>query len=72
MVGRGFAHLLQAPMRQHVPLPHRNLVLASLGASYAGQLEVGSVMLALNQEDLGAYSATSSPFLAATQAVFQV
>eukprot|EP00884_Botryococcus_braunii_P020746 jgi/Botrbrau1/7355/Bobra.0316s0003.1 len=67
-----FFRELQAPMRQHVPLPHRNLVLASLGASYAAQLEVGAVMLALNQEDLGSYSATSSPFLAATQSVFQM
>lgn len=62
----------QAPVRSHVPVPHRNLVLASLGAAYAAQLEVGAVMLALNKEDLGAYSATSPQFLTATQAMFQV
>jgi 7-cyano-7-deazaguanine synthase in queuosine biosynthesis len=63
---------VQAPLRQHVPVPHRNLMLASLAASYAAQLEVGAVMLALNREDLGAYSTASSSFLAATDATYKV
>lgn len=64
--------VVQAPLRQHVPIPHRNLMLASLAASYAAQLEVGAVMLALNREDLGAYSTASSSFLAATDATYKV
>lgn len=36
-VGHTF-RTLQAPARLHVPLPHRNLTLLSLAASYATQV----------------------------------
>eukprot|EP00897_Mesotaenium_endlicherianum_P002828 jgi/Mesen1/2573/ME000162S01702 len=46
---------MQAPARQHVPLPHRNLSLLSVAVSFAAQVGAPSLALALNAEDLGAF-----------------
>ncbi|GAQ78844.1 hypothetical protein KFL_000190610 [Klebsormidium nitens] len=61
-VGEAF-RALQAPARLHVPLPHRNLALLSLAASYATQVGCPTLALALNKEDLGSYSSSSEDFL---------
>ena len=47
----------------HVPLPHRNLIVLSLGISYAAQLSVQRVNLAVNLEDTLAYPSASQTFL---------
>lgn len=62
MVGESFRHL-QRPARLHVPLPHRNLTLLSLGAAFTTQIEADTLALALNKDDLGAYSSSSQAFV---------
>lgn len=43
---------LHAPARPHVPLPHRNLFLLSIAASYAPTIGATTIALALCQDDL--------------------
>ena len=47
----------------HVPIPHRNLIVLSLGISYAAQLNIQRVNLAVNLEDTLAYPSASPRFL---------
>lgn len=60
-VGEGFR--AGQERRLHVPLPHRNLVIASLAISYAAQQQATTVALALNREDTAAYASASSAFV---------
>lgn len=59
-------------MRRHVPMPHRNLMLLSVGAAYAAQRGAGHVAISLNAEDVGTYSSTSRAFLRAMEGTLQV
>ncbi|CAM6033930.1 unnamed protein product [Sphagnum compactum] len=61
-VGEEF-RALQQPAKSFVPLPHRNLVILALGASYACQVGSRVIALALNKDDLGSYSSSSQSFL---------
>ncbi|KAG0564830.1 hypothetical protein M758_8G139500 [Ceratodon purpureus] len=61
-VGEQF-RALQRQAKSFVPLPHRNLVILGLAASYASQLGSNVVALGLNKEDLGSYSSASQTFL---------
>ncbi|KAG0598479.1 hypothetical protein M758_12G077500 [Ceratodon purpureus] len=54
-VGEQF-RALQRQAKSFVPLPHRNLVILGLAASYASQVGSNVVALGLNKEDLGSYS----------------
>lgn len=47
----------------HVPLPHRNLPILALAASYAGHRGANRLYLALNREDLSAYPSAGTGFL---------
>ena len=47
----------------HVPIPHRNLIVLSLAISYAAQLNIKRVNLAVNLEDTLAYPSASQKFL---------
>ncbi|KAL2630913.1 hypothetical protein R1flu_015599 [Riccia fluitans] len=72
-VGDSF-RALQHPGRLHVPIPNRNLLLLSLGASYASQVGADKLALTLNKDDLGTYSSSSQEFIntfRATAAVLQ-
>ena len=55
----------------HVPVPHRNLVVLSLGISYAAQLNAQRVNLAVNFEDTLAYPSASQTFLDQFRALAQ-
>lgn len=55
----------------HVPIPHRNLIVLSLGISYAAQLNVQRVNLAVNLEDTLAYPSASQKFLDQFRSVAQ-
>ena len=55
----------------HVPIPHRNLVVLSLGISYAAQLNIQRVNLAVNLEDTLAYPSASQGFLDQFRSVAQ-
>ncbi|HQU16503.1 MAG: ExsB family protein [Chromatiales bacterium 21-64-14] len=60
-VGRRFHGT--ALMRAHVPLPHRNMVLLSLGFSYGARIGARRIYLALNRADAHAYASAGTPFL---------
>ena len=47
----------------HVPLAHRNLVLLSLGFSFASQAKAQRLSLALNWEDTQAYTSATPEFI---------
>lgn len=51
--------------KQHVPLPHRNLVALAVALSYASALGVRRLLLALNREDGQAYPSASPGFIRA-------
>ncbi len=53
----------------HVPLPHRNLVVLSVGLSYATQVNARRLYLALNAEDTGAYPSAGGDFVSTFQAM---
>lgn len=55
--------------KMHVPLPHRNLIVLSLGLSYATQIGAERLLLALNLEDTLAYPSASTAFLDTFQAM---
>ncbi len=55
--------------RAHVPIPHRNLTLLSLALSYAAQLGLGRLCLALNREDRQAYPSAGPGFIEAFAAL---
>ena len=50
--------------KAHVPLPHRNLVVLSLGLSYATNLGARRLYLAANRDDTREYPSSSHTFLA--------
>lgn len=60
-VGHGFR--ADRERKLHVPLPHRNLVIASLAISYATHRHAAAVALALNREDTGAYASATTAFI---------
>lgn len=55
--------------RLHVPLPHRNLVALSLGASYATQQRAQRLSLALNRDDARTYASARVAFIERFQAL---
>ncbi|MGA7799445.1 MAG: 7-cyano-7-deazaguanine synthase [Gammaproteobacteria bacterium] len=55
----------------HVPLPHRNLVVLSLGLSFAENLGAQRLALALNREDTDSYASASHAFLDRFRALAQ-
>ncbi len=55
--------------RLHVPIPHRNLTILSLGLSYAAQCDAKRLSIALNREDSTAYASAGSEFLASFRAI---
>ncbi|XP_024359138.1 uncharacterized protein [Physcomitrium patens] len=61
-VGNKFREL-QHGAKSFVPLPHRNLVILGLAASYASQVGSSKVALGLNKDDLGSYSSASQNFM---------
>ncbi|KAL3688762.1 hypothetical protein R1sor_015071 [Riccia sorocarpa] len=61
-VGDSF-RALQRPARLHVPIPNRNLLLLSLGVSFASQVGADKLALTLNKDDLGTYSSSSQEFV---------
>jgi 7-cyano-7-deazaguanine synthase len=60
-VGKAFREGLDR--RLHVPLPHRNLVVLSLGLSFADNHGAARLALALNREDTASYASASADFL---------
>ncbi|MEJ2685802.1 MAG: 7-cyano-7-deazaguanine synthase [Gammaproteobacteria bacterium] len=60
-VGEAFREGLDR--RLHVPLPHRNLVVLSLGLSFADNHGARRLALALNREDADSYASASNDFL---------
>jgi 7-cyano-7-deazaguanine synthase len=54
---------LGAERRYHVPLPHRNLVLAALALSYAARTGARTIVLGINREDTTAYPSASTRFV---------
>ena len=54
---------LGAERRYHVPLPHRNLVLAALALSYAARIGARTIVLGINREDTTAYPSASTRFV---------
>ncbi|KAL4420121.1 hypothetical protein ABPG77_000292 [Micractinium sp. CCAP 211/92] len=57
--------------RYHDPLPHRNLLLLSLAASFAADTGASNVAICLNRDDIGGYSTATMPFLRHTEGLFQ-
>jgi 7-cyano-7-deazaguanine synthase len=53
----------------HVPLPHRNLVVLSLGLSFAVQVGASQVAIAVIADDLDGYASASRTFLATMRAI---
>ncbi len=55
-------------------VPHRNLLLLSLAASYAAGLKDGAshVALCINQDDVNTYSSSSTAFLRHADALLAV
>jgi len=51
--------------RLHVPLPHRNLVILSLGLSYCAQIGAVRLAIALNSEDAADYASATPQFIEA-------
>lgn len=70
LLGAAF-QALQAPVRQHVPVPHRNLLLLSVASAYAAQVGAAQCALSLIADDLSAYSSTSPSFLHHMDAALQ-
>lgn len=60
----------QSEHRPHAPLPHRNLLLLSLAASFAADSGASNVAICLNKDDLGSSSAASLPFLRRVEALY--
>ncbi|PSC74888.1 family transcriptional regulator [Micractinium conductrix] len=56
--------------RYHDPLPHRNLLLLSLAASFAADTGATNVAICLNRDHLGTYSSASLPFLRTVEALY--
>lgn len=50
--------------KYHVPLPHRNVVVLSLGLSYATQAGAQEVAIAVTADDDSAYPSASAGFIA--------
>lgn len=59
----GAAFRAEQTHKLHVPLPHRNLVIASLAVSFAAQLAAARVYLALNLDDTRAYASAGTAFI---------
>lgn len=51
------------PLKAHVPLPHRNMVLLALAFSYGARIGARQIHLALNRADTQAYPSAGNPFL---------
>lgn len=47
----------------HIPMPHRNLVVLSLGLSLAYQLRADAVAVAVNRDDAQAYASAAPEFM---------
>ncbi len=60
-VGAAFRAEQQAKL--HIPLPHRNLIVLSLAASYAAQIEAASIAIAVIRDDVDGYASASLGFL---------
>ncbi|KAL4419973.1 hypothetical protein ABPG75_007071 [Micractinium tetrahymenae] len=60
-----------AGKRYHDPLPHRNLLLLSLAASFAADSGASNVAICLNKDDLGGYSSAAMPFLRHIEGLYQ-
>lgn len=59
----GEAFRLGRARRYHVPLPHRNLVLAALAVSYAVRTGAQAIVLGINRDDTTAYPSASTHFV---------
>lgn len=57
--------------RYHDPLPHRNMLLLSLAASFAADCNASNVAICLDKDDLGVYSSATLPFLHNVQDLYQ-
>lgn len=68
-VGRAFR--AQQHHALHVPIPHRNLVILSVGLSYASQHGAERLCLALNAEDTHTYASAAAPFVDRFQSLAQ-
>lgn len=69
MAGVGEAFRGGRERRLHVPIPHRNLLVLSLGLSFAAERGARRLALAVNRDDVSAYPSASTPFLERFQAM---
>lgn len=64
-------NMATAGRRYHDPLPHRNLLLLSLAASFAADSGAANIAICLNKDDLGVYSSASLPFLHHIESLYE-
>ena len=72
MVAAGRSFRAGQILSRHVPLPHRNLMILSVGLNYCAQVQAGSLAIGLGREDATADPGSAPRFIRAFQRLARI